>query len=47
MDGWGSISESGKSFSLLYSVQTGSEIHSAFYPMDAGSSFFGAKSAEA
>jgi hypothetical protein len=42
-----SIPDSGKRFSLLHSVQTGSGAHTASYYMDNGSSFPGAKAAGA
>jgi hypothetical protein len=37
----------GKKFSLLHVVQTGSEIHPAFYPIGAKGSFLGIKAAGA
>jgi hypothetical protein len=36
-----------RDFSLLYSVQTGSEAHPASYPMGIGGSFPGGKETEA
>jgi hypothetical protein len=39
VDGRGSISGRGKSFSLLRSIQTGSGVHPAFYPMCTKRSF--------
>jgi hypothetical protein len=43
LDGWGSIPERSKIFSLLHSVQTGSGGLPASYPMGTGYSFSGGK----
>jgi hypothetical protein len=47
--GYGSESKSrsGKEFSLLHVVQTGSGVHPTHYPMDTGGSFSGGKAAGA
>jgi hypothetical protein len=36
LDGWGSIPGTGKRYSILHSVQTGSVAHPASYPMGIG-----------
>jgi hypothetical protein len=41
MDGCGSIPGRDKGFSLLHSVQTGYEVHSASYPMGTDGYFSG------
>jgi hypothetical protein len=42
-----SIPGIGKFFSLFHSVETGSEVDPASYPMDTGGPFLGSKEAEA